>query len=60
MGESNLSRLSTRLLAALMLFLAGFTALSLLNLPVAGVVLLVAGLMFTTLAFAPTHRPPEA
>lgn len=60
MREINLSRLSTHLFAALMLFLAGFSALSLLDLPVAGVVLFVAGLLFVTLAFVPTHQPPEA
>lgn len=59
MRDSRLSRLSTHLFAALMLFLAGFSAFVLLDLLLAGVALFVTGLMFVTLAFAPENRRQE-
>lgn len=59
MRDINPTRLSTHLLTALLLFLAGFSMIALLALPIAGVVFFIAGLMFVTLAFTPTSRRPE-
>lgn len=59
MRDINLTGRNTRLLAALMLFLAGFSAFGLLELPLAGVSLFVASLVFVTLAFLPTNQPQK-
>lgn len=59
MNGVDLSYVTRNLFVALMLFLAGFSTFSLLDLPLAGVVFFAAGLLFVTLAFAPASQGQE-
>jgi hypothetical protein len=59
MSDINLSHVSRNLFVALMLFLAGFSTFSLLDLPHAGVVFFVVGFLFVTFAFAPARPEQE-
>ncbi len=59
MRDVNLSYVTKNLFVALMMFIAGFSTFSLLDVPLAGIVFFTVGLFFVTFAFAPANQEQE-